>query len=1372
MDDTLKKPLVPSESEAEGLDFDEYLEEQYCIVELEDDLPECPNSSDEFGEVPDDIFGDLMDGSGGDLGFGLDGDNEMDDIMDGIFDELNSDEEDEKKPEVKPEINIKQEPKPMTPTTPQTVFKAPPSDGINRNSAQSRPVFTTATNMPGQIIYNSVNGGPPQPIGTQQMGSQIISQNSPHVSPQLLRPVSMVTSSDGSTHQIAHNSQFPANFVQMPRNPIRLGPPVGQNMRVNAGYGTSGQIQTMHQWNDSRKNDGKAPENSTGPGTGPTVTSSAAKNMDKWRNDETLGDKATISPVLYANIKHPNLKNEHPEWSQRQKQIQRLWRRISQEDRAPFLTQARENRHKQKALNAKNQTRQRVSSSSSVDTKIKKEASSSGQTVQQIVHTHGGQIVNPSGQIIPGTTQIVQSPVISGQQILAQVTQPQIIQSSQSQPIVSNVTQMPQIQQSKVTPPAQSESPKSNSDHWKQFVVASPDQSGPVPSPKPPQSPIAPPSPGPAGFPQSPANPSNGGSGTGVTMQSPSHPPSPLSAPSTPQQTPLLSQDPFINQSNGNENGPSRPGSRNRHASHDYSHQMSPMNMMSPHSPMPPPMSPNLVNSSGKNIFKIIFIYFFLDHFSSPPPPSPHAGQRGPGHPCPNPNPNQVIIPSQSRFNPSGQLQVHIQGQQQIQPQPFDNRILDHNLQSANQRSPRHPMPGHVTPTPPQVQVMSDQMIKNMERKERMRQIEQQRGTQPWGATGQILMSHPAQFGPQGGAPQNGTPRFINNQNFFNPNGIRFIQQGQPVHPQQGHPPGAPMSRPQMRANQMAQFSPNSAAAPSGIAQFQQQQQHMQQQIHHQMQQQQQHQIQQQQQQASNNPVMSDLNQNQAADCEKSHDQKQNQSANIEQYLVAQDPKQASEIGGAREQSPTATSGEMTINAKIQIESVTAAHQNGINIGINSGGATALNSNFSNNGNDSDGGDVQSDTSGKKNNESEEETTNQSSGDQTSGAAVTATALTVQPPVQSPPSVQPAMSPAKVQMIPQLDGYDGDSESDSDDCYPISIPQYDGNDSDGSSSGPTLPSHGTHGIVLAVSGPGKKGIKTQQSPQKAPQLVLKIDDKKKDSKGDTRTIPRNISPKPKDNSPKQTIVATAKVTKPNSPSHGSPTSRPVRIMSPGQMRSIQGSPNRSHSPSPNSVGRPISSGNTSNSSNRTNNTVPIRLVTGSRVNQPVKLHMVMASKDPKSKAKPVLIREQPLLLEEMVNEERERMAARERTSTTSGDHDDPPKLPPPPVDPDQFKEDQISSLDPINRAKMILYKKAQKKALEEKERKQKKGSKNSQSGSAGPGSNQSRTGVTPVTPGSVRINKRGTDIITSQSQPNIITLTGNQTRQIKGKKTL
>ena len=122
---------------------------------------------------------------------------------------------------------------------------------------------------------------------------------------------------------------------------------------------------------------------------------------------------------------------------------------------------------------------------------------------------------------------------------------------------------------------------------------------------------------------------------------------------------------------------------------------------------------------------------------------------------------------------------------------------------------------------------------------------------------------------------------------------------------------------------------------------------------------------------------------------------------------------------------------------------------------------------------------------------------------------MTATAVTVQPPVQSPPSVQPVMSPAKVQMIPQLDGYDGDSESDSDDGYPISIPQYDGNDSDGSSSGPTLPSHGTHGIVLAVSGPGKKGLKTQQSPQKAPQLVLKIVDKKKDVKGDSKTIPQS-----------------------------------------------------------------------------------------------------------------------------------------------------------------------------------------------------------------------------------------------------------------------
>lgn len=36
------------------------------------------------------------------------------------------------------------------------------------------------------------------------------------------------------------------------------------------------------------------------------------KQILKWQEDEKLGEMATISPVLYANLNHPNLSNEYP----------------------------------------------------------------------------------------------------------------------------------------------------------------------------------------------------------------------------------------------------------------------------------------------------------------------------------------------------------------------------------------------------------------------------------------------------------------------------------------------------------------------------------------------------------------------------------------------------------------------------------------------------------------------------------------------------------------------------------------------------------------------------------------------------------------------------------------------------------------------------------------------------------------------------------------------------------------------------------------------------------------------------------------------------------------------------------------------------
>jgi len=36
------------------------------------------------------------------------------------------------------------------------------------------------------------------------------------------------------------------------------------------------------------------------------------RNIKKWETDEPLGDLATISPVIYANMCYPDLKIQYP----------------------------------------------------------------------------------------------------------------------------------------------------------------------------------------------------------------------------------------------------------------------------------------------------------------------------------------------------------------------------------------------------------------------------------------------------------------------------------------------------------------------------------------------------------------------------------------------------------------------------------------------------------------------------------------------------------------------------------------------------------------------------------------------------------------------------------------------------------------------------------------------------------------------------------------------------------------------------------------------------------------------------------------------------------------------------------------------------
>ncbi|XP_053186101.1 histone-lysine N-methyltransferase 2C isoform X3 [Scomber japonicus] len=86
----------------------------------------------------------------------------------------------------------------------------------------------------------------------------------------------------------------------------------------------------------------------TPPGSLPEGETEAMSNAQrstlKWEKEETLGELATVAPVLYTNVNFPNLKEEYPDWSTRVKQIAKLWRKASSQDRAPYVQKARDNR--------------------------------------------------------------------------------------------------------------------------------------------------------------------------------------------------------------------------------------------------------------------------------------------------------------------------------------------------------------------------------------------------------------------------------------------------------------------------------------------------------------------------------------------------------------------------------------------------------------------------------------------------------------------------------------------------------------------------------------------------------------------------------------------------------------------------------------------------------------------------------------------------------------------------------------------------------------------------------------------------------------------------------------------------------------------
>ncbi|KAG5836239.1 hypothetical protein ANANG_G00252470 [Anguilla anguilla] len=76
------------------------------------------------------------------------------------------------------------------------------------------------------------------------------------------------------------------------------------------------------------------------------------RSLQRWEKDEELGHLSTISPVLYANVNFPSLKQDYPDWSSRCKQIMKVWRKISAAEKAPFLQKAKDNRASQRVSKA------------------------------------------------------------------------------------------------------------------------------------------------------------------------------------------------------------------------------------------------------------------------------------------------------------------------------------------------------------------------------------------------------------------------------------------------------------------------------------------------------------------------------------------------------------------------------------------------------------------------------------------------------------------------------------------------------------------------------------------------------------------------------------------------------------------------------------------------------------------------------------------------------------------------------------------------------------------------------------------------------------------------------------------------------------
>ncbi|XP_058251274.1 histone-lysine N-methyltransferase 2C isoform X1 [Hemibagrus wyckioides] len=158
----------------------------------------------------------------------------------------------------------------------------------------------------------------------------------------------------------------PGDNAMFPRMPVMNGMmgqnPVFPTNSMMPGAGISGTFSPVHRMpfpeSMREKKFSQMGSDMVGPWSAPAsmpgpappaepetdVMSNAQRSTLKWEKEETLGEMATVAPVLYTNVNFPNLREEFPDWSTRVKQIAKLWRKASSQERAPYVQMARDNR--------------------------------------------------------------------------------------------------------------------------------------------------------------------------------------------------------------------------------------------------------------------------------------------------------------------------------------------------------------------------------------------------------------------------------------------------------------------------------------------------------------------------------------------------------------------------------------------------------------------------------------------------------------------------------------------------------------------------------------------------------------------------------------------------------------------------------------------------------------------------------------------------------------------------------------------------------------------------------------------------------------------------------------------------------------------